>query len=388
MFFLDVDQAFSEGLMMTGTTDRSQENSQLGIPLSVEEERETHHTGRNCCCQADDRNISSSLDNSPCSCVGRNCPCHCQLNTDQHEKTNLYEDINSRSETISKFVKTGEKYKYPKRFRKLKCFYISLLVSFALNIGLITTVVCLGIKIGKSTLHEVDKCLLQQLPSEVLKDAVCMPCDNLGSTLKAEDTLFNFISPCGFRFCCVTNARFQKFLLLVLQDGYIKEATSKSFTSDNYAEVYETLETWRSRDLAAHLYVDVTSLPEKLNWRIDDGFGSAFLRGITLTQESRLMVPRAGYYFIYSAVTFKCQDSLKPRLHLINRQHKERPNAGVQQLLLSKSSECGPGGSYTSFLSGVLELKRHDEISVTLTNDSLPSVYTSALSNFFGIYVI
>ncbi|KAL3859239.1 hypothetical protein ACJMK2_009468 [Sinanodonta woodiana] len=332
--------------------------------------------------------MTSYIDSSLDSRVGSNHPYRCELNIEHHEITSLYEDENSKGESISTVAKTGENYKYLKRFKKLRCFYISLLFSLALNIGLMSTAACLGIIIGKRPLHEIEKCPLLQLPSEDLKDSVCITCDYLGSTLKAEDTLFHIIAPCGHRFCCLRNSRFQKFLLLVLQEEYFKEATSRSLTSENYADVYESLEIWRSRDIAAHLYVNVTSLPEKLTWTTDGGFGSAFLSGITLTQESRLMVPRAGYYFIYSVVTFNCQDSLKPRPHLINRQHAGRPKAGVQQLLMSKSSECGPDGSYTSFLSGVLELKRHDEISVNLTDDSLSSIHTSSLFSFFGIYVI
>ncbi|KAK3609988.1 hypothetical protein CHS0354_032332 [Potamilus streckersoni] len=190
---------------------------------------------------------------------------------------------------------------------------------------------------------------------------------------------------------------------LTLQNGYTSEATTERLTSD----VYKSLGSWRSRNTAAHLYANVSSLPgentkfrmstdvamgsarviaHKLTWQTYLGYGSTITQGITLTPESRLMVPSAGFYFVYSAVTFKCQMRSTPLIHLINRQHRDRPNADIQQLLLSKKSECGPGGIHTSFLAGVLKLTRNDELSVSLSDVSRSSVYRTTLANYFGVY--
>ncbi|KAL3859325.1 hypothetical protein ACJMK2_009550 [Sinanodonta woodiana] len=189
--------------------------------------------------------------------------------------------------------------------------------------------------------------------------------------LTAEDTFFDIISTCGFMFCCVRNAAIHIYFTLVT-------TTNRSIFLNN-ANVDKTKNKWRSREVAAHLYVNIT-----LTWRTDVEFGSAILSGIALTKESSIMVPPAGYYFIYSVVTFKCQHNSKTHIHLITRQQKGRPNAGVQQLLLRKSSECATDGFYTSFLSGVLQLKSNDEISVTLTKDSISKVYAS----WFLIFVV
>ncbi|KAL3859240.1 hypothetical protein ACJMK2_009469 [Sinanodonta woodiana] len=262
-----------------------------------------------------------------------------------------------------------------------------LLISVVGNIMLVVVAILLATRLGVITEAEDIMCPLQQLLKDSVQEWLCIPCDYLGPHVTAEDTLFNTIFSCGNKFCCVRNAALQKFALLMMQEGYTREVTTERLTSQNHRDLNKSLEK-RFRPIAAHLYANITSLPEKLTWQTEDGFGSAFMLGVTLTPESRLEVPEAGYYFIYSAVTYKCIQGSGPLTHTIDRQHRGRPKAGVQQLLMSKTSECGPGGFYTSFLAGVLKLSSNDELSVNLTDISLLHVYRAASSNYFGLYLL
>ncbi|KAK3609995.1 hypothetical protein CHS0354_032339 [Potamilus streckersoni] len=273
--------------------------------------------------------------------------------------------------------------------KNAKRVHICLLVSVVAKIGLTITVVLLATKVGKNVELERENDPLLHLPKEHFKDSLCIPCNYLGSTIKAEYTLFDSITPCGSKLCCIRNGTLQKLFLLMLQEGSTSKATKERLDLENYTDGNTTISTWRSRIIAAHVYAKVTSLPEKLTWQTDAGHGTAFTHGITLTPESRLQVPRAGFYFIYSTVTFKCQTEPTTALvHRMNRQHKNRPNAGVQTLLLSKPNECGSDGIYSSFLAGVMKLTNNDELSVSLNDFSLTSVYKSTLSNYFGLYLI
>ncbi|KAL3859238.1 hypothetical protein ACJMK2_009467 [Sinanodonta woodiana] len=318
----------------------------------------------------------------------------CQLMSNEpHATSKLGDDTGVEEDAVTEeFLSRGaeitKKCSYLQRVCKSKHIRICLSMSFVVNIVLILVVVLLATKTIHVLENEGENCDVQHLSKHVLHDSLCIPCNNLGSHVTADDTLFDTISTCGFKLCCVRNASIQNFFLLMLQEGYTGEANTKRHLAVNNNDLNRTVTIWNSRNKAAHLYANITSLPEKLTWTTDAGFGSAFLSGITLTQESRLMVPQAGYYFIYSAVTFRCQPHSMTHIHLINKQKKLLPNRGIQELLLSKSSVCGPDGFYTSFLSGVLHLTAKDEISVSVKDDSLSSVYASPLSNFFGVYLI
>ncbi|KAL3859237.1 hypothetical protein ACJMK2_009466 [Sinanodonta woodiana] len=358
----------------------------------MESKQESHETVQNFHRYEGDSKTFDSSDGSVDSGYQIEDLSHCKLmSREPHVKSRLGGnlDVDAGKAPILSHGTEIEHKCANRRVLKLKCIHICLSMSVVVNIVLVLAVLLLVITSIHIEEREGKNCDLQQLSKKISQDSLCIPCNNLGPQVMAEDTLFDIISTCGFKFCCVQNAAMHTFFLLLLQDGYSSsKATTNSSTVLNNADVDRTLNTWRSREIGAHLYANITSLPEKLTWTTDGGFGSAFLSGITLTQESRLMVPRAGYYFIYSVVTFKCQHNSKTHIHLINRQHKGRPNAGVQQLLLRKSSDCGTDGFYTSFLSGVLQLKSNDEISVNLTEDSISSVYVSSLSNFVGGYLL
>ncbi|KAL3859218.1 hypothetical protein ACJMK2_009447 [Sinanodonta woodiana] len=338
----------------------------------------------------DEANISRSNEPYLYSVDGakRQCSCHlthCEIKDEQ----NIAEENRAgKPILIPQGIHLRKKRGHHECVIKEKYIQICLLVSIVVKIGLVLTVVFLATQVGRNTRLKGENYSLLHLPKEYLQDALCIPCDDLVSTIKADDSLFDSVSLYGSKFCCVKNGSLQKLFLLMLQEGYTSKATEQ-LTLQNYADINTTLKTSLSRINAAHVYANVTSLPEKLTWQTDSGFGTAFTQGIVLTRESRLQVPRAGFYFIYSLVTFKCQsESTNDLIHLINRQHRGRPNAGVQQLLLSKTSECGPDGFYTSFLAGVLKLKINDELSVNLTDFSLTCVYKATFSNYFGLYLI
>ncbi|KAL3859231.1 hypothetical protein ACJMK2_009460 [Sinanodonta woodiana] len=400
----DLDQGESEVRKMTrafdsvslGNTERSHQRKTEchdDYAVLMESKQESHDIVQNLHHYEGDSKTFDSSDGSVDSGYQIEGLSHCNLmSKEPHVKSRLGGNLDvdaGKAPIISHGNEIEHECANRQRVLKLKCIHICLSMSVVVNVVLVLAVLLLVTTTINIEESEGKNCDLQQIWRQISQDSLCIPCNNLGSQVTAEDTLFDIVSTCGFKFCCVQNAAMHTFFLLLLQEGYTSsKATTNSSTVLNKADVDRTLNTWRSREIGAHLYANITSLPEKLTWTTDGGFGSAFLRGITLTQESRLMVPRAGYYFIYSVVTFKCQHNSKTHIHLINRQHKGRPNAGVQQLLLRKSSDCGTDGFYTSFLSGVLQLKSNDEISVNLTEDSISSVYVSSLSNFVGGYLL
>ncbi|KAL3859236.1 hypothetical protein ACJMK2_009465 [Sinanodonta woodiana] len=318
----------------------------------MESKQESHDTAQNCHRYEDYSKTLYSSDGSVYSGYQtKDCYHRKLISKEPHVKPRLGGNQDFKKEAgkapfLSQGTEKEHKCANRQRVLKLKCSHICLSMSFFLNILLALAVYLLFTSTIFVEESEGENCDLQRLSKQISHDSFCIPCNNHGSQVTAEDTI-------------------------VL----------------NNANVDKTLNTRRSREIAAYLYANITSLP-RLTWRTDVGFGSAFLSGITLTQESRLMVTRAGSYFSYSVVTFKCQHNSKTHIHLITRQHKGRPNAGVQQLLLRKSSECGTDGFYTSFPGGVLQLKSNDEISVIPTEDSFSRVYASSLSNFCCFYLL
>ncbi|KAL3859242.1 hypothetical protein ACJMK2_009470 [Sinanodonta woodiana] len=338
-------------------------------------------------------NNYDSSDSSVDSGIGRKDENQCLSEKDMTNENSSLTKCLSTERGIRKPMSQGDTGTIIKRgcdkiCKKLNLSRMFLSISVVSNIVLVVVVILLATRLGVITEPENVKCPLQQLLKDSVQESLCIPCDYIGSRVKTEDTLFNTIYSCGKKICCVRNAALQKLVLLMIQDGSTKEVTNERLTSQNHGDFNKSLVIWRSRPIAAHLYANVTSLPEKITWQNEDGFGLAFMRGVTLTPESRLEVPEAGFYFIYSAVTFQCQLGSRPLIQMINRQHRGRPNAGVQQLLLSKTSECGPGGFYTSFLAGVVKLNSNDELSVYLTDTSLQCVYRVKLSNYFGLYLL
>ncbi|KAK3609996.1 hypothetical protein CHS0354_032340 [Potamilus streckersoni] len=357
--------------------------------MAVNEIKERHGATHTCYCYVDKTKESGSRNGFPDSSIANKWNCCYSRSRGISDQANIArENTTGKIELSSRCFESVQTYGRHDCAGKLKCTNILISVSFVVNIGLIVAVALLSTKIGKTGEIDTKMCPLLQVPKDFIKDSLCLPCNYLGSAVKVEDTLFDVISSCGHVFCCVKNGALQKCFLLMLQEGHGSKGTTESLASENYGGVNMTQSTWCSRNVAAHLYANVTSLPEKLTWQTDAGYGSAFTQNITLTPDSRLQVPYAGFYFIYSLVTFKCQQGSVSRVHMITRQHRVRPNAGVQPLLRSKTSECGPDGIYTSFLAGVQGLKSNDELSVNLTDFSLTSVYKETLSNYFGVYLI
>ncbi|KAK3609986.1 hypothetical protein CHS0354_032330 [Potamilus streckersoni] len=357
----------------------------------IKKERVNYQPVQNCHHSVDENKKYDSSDSSVDSGIGSNDENHPEremANDNFILSRGLSAERSIGKATIRYDIGTENKCRCDKICKKPNFSRIFLSISFVGNIVLLVVVMLLATRFGVISGADENKCPLEQLLRDGVQDLLCIPCDYLGSHVTTEDTLFNTILFCGNKFCCVRNAALQKFFLLMLQEGYTREVTTERRTSQNHGDVYKSLETWRSRKIAAHLYANITSLPEKLTWQTEDGYGSAFTLGLTLTPASRLKVPKAGFYFIYSAITFKCHLGSRPLTHMISRQNRGRPNAGVQPLLLSKTSECGPDGFYTSFLASVLKLTSNDELSVNLTDFSLSNVYRASVSNYFGVYLL
>ncbi|KAK3609997.1 hypothetical protein CHS0354_032342 [Potamilus streckersoni] len=377
--------------MLSTTAEKSNVKdipSHSNIPQVIEDgtmllKRKEHQTGCSCHFQVEETNMCGSEDKSLDSFVGINDKC--QPSLESNGKNSLAVECNSVTiEASSQNIKMEERCKLLTKVLRPNNIHICLSISFVGNIALVIAVALLATKGGKNIENNEENCAIQQLPKEIFENLVCVPCDYLGSNLTVEETLFDVVSSCGYQVCCVKNAAIQKFFLLMLAESHKSQASATLLDSD----VHKMLNSWRSRKIGAHLYANVTSLPEKLTWQTNVGFGSAFMNGIILTPESRLQVPQAGFYYIYSAVTFKCRPESTFVNHMIDRQHRGRPNANVQHLLLRKSNECSFNGFYTSFLAGVLKLTSNDEISVSLVDNSLFSVNASPLGNYFGVFLI
>jgi hypothetical protein len=128
-----------------------------------------------------------------------------------------------------------------------------------------------------------------------------------------------------------------------------------------------------------------------LAWTNTDAYDTAFQSADMAYIDGRFQVPEEGHYFIYSAITFEFpaeNGEVTTVYHNIIRQHRLLPNTGQQILLMNKyGGGSGQGGQiYTSFLCGVLHLRRQDEISVKVSNPNL--IYKFTFTNYLGLYKI
>ncbi|KAK3609987.1 hypothetical protein CHS0354_032331 [Potamilus streckersoni] len=107
-------------------------------------------------------------------------------------KTGLGTELSVRNTNITSYEsETADKCGYYKRFGKSNCIHILLSVSAVGNIVLVLVVTLIATKLGARMEADDEKYPLHQLPKGVAQESLCIPCDYLGSRVKAEDTLFD-----------------------------------------------------------------------------------------------------------------------------------------------------------------------------------------------------
>lgn len=128
------------------------------------------------------------------------------------------------------------------------------------------------------------------------------------------------------------------------------------------------------------------------------GYPGAHLSNINVTAEnSRIVVPETGVYFLYSQVGYLLYydvvtETTSPQslFHVVYRYNAIYPLDGTEELLRSVVTQCWEKnkdyGRYTSYVGASLQLNKGDQLYVKVS--SIQSVDKGASSTYFGLFKI
>ncbi|XP_058584239.1 tumor necrosis factor ligand superfamily member 14 [Neofelis nebulosa] len=123
--------------------------------------------------------------------------------------------------------------------------------------------------------------------------------------------------------------------------------------------------------------------------------GLAFLRGLSY-RDGSLVIPRAGYYYIYSKVQLGgvgCPQGLTSGLPITHGLYKRTPRYPEElELLVSRRSPCGRATGPrvwwdSSFLGGVVHLDAGEEVVVRVPDERLVRLRDGTRS-YFGAFMV
>ncbi|KAK3092986.1 hypothetical protein FSP39_009672 [Pinctada imbricata] len=264
---------------------------------------------------------------------------------------------------------------------------ISCKISIAINLLLLVTI--LGIQLYMNgTFHNHHRETNEEIPRTrdiSDSDVLCIPCDDLGSGVTYNDTLYDDIvtTSCGHRVCCIKD---QKYLI-----NLVKKMT---YAGTLDARNGNELLWWRQRENAAHVYLKTPVDNPPITWTAEDETGTAFSKLAMTSSGERLIIPRTGLYFVYAVFSFDFSGHVGtsgriPQIyHNITMEHPLLKRTGQRALLMSKYGGMNSDDkTYTSFVCGVFDLQNGFEIGTHASNIDVID-FSSKYKNFFGIFQV
>ncbi|KAK3610862.1 hypothetical protein CHS0354_000019 [Potamilus streckersoni] len=259
---------------------------------------------------------------------------------------------------------------------------VFLIVSALINIALLVWVIYSGISQGHSREENKAK---KPCTSSYSYRSICVNCGDLDkSSATFSKNNLNLYLEKEWRKACATED-----LCCTENVEYINHI-AKIFMLQMQAHSETNVDKVRP---AAHVFLDVEAMNKfsSLRWTLIQGFGTAFQSssGI-LDNNTSLVVPAAGDYFLYSFITFKSRTGFEEEEGTISHSvYRERQFLSVttkQLLLIDQQRQMGDNSFQSSYLSSVLRLRTKDRIFTEVSDVS--AVYGSVMSNFFGMYKI
>lgn len=257
-----------------------------------------------------------------------------------------------------------------------------LIISFLLNLILLGF--CLGLRLwwrnDRDTAADDGalrgaRCYSLDPEVSLSKDSVCVSCDHLGDDVRAKDTLYDVIerSQCGNKLCCYRHRDVGSLIHRVL------EIPDQRSTEDG------DLTWWYHRPDAAHLFLDHSLSPPQ--WSPNNVPDVSFTN--LPIKNNRISIQKEGLYFVYAvfSLDFSNFGPVIPQFyHNITSQHPLLKRTGPELHFMSKYGGLTKSEQtqHSSFLSGILHLRRGVEIATQISLRSLINI--TKYSNYFGVF--
>lgn len=248
------------------------------------------------------------------------------------------------------------------------------------------------------------------------KDAhTCLPCGELyqGPFEEDNEELKKLITKeeNGVQICCTKTAAQLSIMLNLFakrkqrencaQESLEKENSTASACENTSAPITPPMRP--NGTISAHLVVggrhpqtDVDFQPIR-HWR--QGMPGTHMSNINVTAEnSRIVVPETGLYFLYSQVGFLIyydEDQAQPIssqsiFHVVYRYNAIYPLDGSEELLRSVITQCWEKnkdyGRYTSYVGAAVKLNKGDQLYVKVSR--IQDVNKGASTTYFGLFKI
>lgn len=257
-----------------------------------------------------------------------------------------------------------------------------LIISLLLNLILLS--VCLGLRLWWRNNHDTsvndgalhgERCYSFGSEVNLSKDSVCVSCDHLGDDVRAEDTLYDVIvsSKCGNRLCCYRDRDIWSLIHTVLE------------IPDQRSTEGGDLTWWYNRPDAAHLFLDHSLSPPQ--WSPNNVPGVSFTN--LPFKNNRISIQKEGLYFVYAVFSLDFSNfgpGIPQVYHNITSQHPLLTRTGPELHFMNKYGGFTKSGQnyYSSFLSGILHLRRGVEIATQISLHSMIDI--TKYSNYFGVF--
>ncbi|XP_053404761.1 uncharacterized protein LOC123555198 isoform X2 [Mercenaria mercenaria] len=240
----------------------------------------------------------------------------------------------------------------------------------------------------------------------------CLPCGELSQGPFEEDNedLKGLISKDenGVRVCCAKTASQLSIMLnLFAKRKRLEACSQESLLKENLTASCNNTSTPGSPParingtISAHLVVGNSQTGREedyqpiRNWR--QGLPGTHLSNINITAEnSRIVVPETGLYFLYSQVGFLVyydkeqteQSASQSLFHVVYRYNAIYPIDGSEELLRSVVTQCWEKqkdyGRYTSYVGAAVKLNKGDQLYVKVSR--IQDVNKGASTTYFGLF--
>nr|XP_022336734.1 tumor necrosis factor ligand superfamily member 10-like [Crassostrea virginica]XP_022336735.1 tumor necrosis factor ligand superfamily member 10-like [Crassostrea virginica] len=212
----------------------------------------------------------------------------------------------------------------------------------------------------------------------VLDETVCIECEHLGTSVKAEETFYSNItySDSGQRMCCLKDRSLAELIQKILQ----RQGGNAGIPDPDS----ESLSWWRKRPNSAHLYLKDWDRT-RLHWTDSENTGSAF-SNLKIQDRNKLLIEEKGLYFIYATTVFDFTevDEVPQVYYNITSYWPKLPHFRSFLLMGKYGGSRFSSKRHTGYLSGMAELYPGHQIKVSVNDhrfiDATP--YTS----FFGLF--
>ncbi|XP_041358931.1 tumor necrosis factor ligand superfamily member 6-like [Gigantopelta aegis] len=231
----------------------------------------------------------------------------------------------------------------------------------------------------------------------------CVPCASIVTTPVPEEDpnvkTLEVYHKKGRAFCC---ARTSGQFLTIISMIYDRRTKQLQAEEDRLRQVAEPrFQSSVGSVSAAHLLTGLqkrhrlprhhgTRQTHVNSWMKDEPL--SYFRGVDL-QHDRLIITNSGLYYVYSQIYFKILtgNGVKlPKLlgHQVHRYSVSGPNDGKEKLLQTVHT-CAERTNrdiyiHTSYVGGIFQLNRNDQLYVTVSNASL--IDRDPRLSFFGIF--